>query len=100
MTDLVSAVASPDTRRGRHARKAHHGSATRPLSARVNAVAVALVLVDLAALVAGALRTSPGWGATVLTGALLLVVRSSGRVYRRRLWLSWFQDLPRSLLTT
>jgi exopolysaccharide biosynthesis polyprenyl glycosylphosphotransferase len=100
MTDLVSAVASPAVPKRRHARKAQHGNRTRPLSARVNAVAVALVLVDLLALGAGALRTSPGWGAILLTGALLLITRSSGRVYRRRLWLSWFQDLPRSLLTT
>lgn len=100
MTDLVSAVASPDVPKRRRARKAQNRPPTRPLSARVNAVAVALVLVDLAALVTGALWTNPGWSATVLTGALLLVVRSGGRVYRRRLWLSWFQDLPRSLGST
>ena len=100
MTDLVSAVTSPKDANGRHARKSPNGSPTRPLSARVNAVALALGVVDVAALVAGALWTRPGWGAAALTGVLLLVVRSSGRIYRRRLWLSWFQDLPRSLATT
>ncbi|PRY38004.1 exopolysaccharide biosynthesis polyprenyl glycosylphosphotransferase [Umezawaea tangerina] len=100
MTELVSAVVSPDLPKNRLARKPESGSPARPLSARVNAVTVALVAVDLAALVAGAVRTAPGWGAALVAGTLLLVVRSSSRVYRRRLWLSWLQDVPRSLGAT
>jgi len=100
MTDLVSAVTSPDFPKRRQTGGPQNGAPSRPWSARVNAVAVALGVVDLAALVVAGLRTTPGWGAAVLAGVLLLGVRSSSRIYRRRLWLSWFQDLPRSLGAT
>lgn len=72
----------------------------RGLLGRVNGVAVLLVMVDVAALLV--MASSAGLPAPlvfVLAGALL-TVRASGRVYRRRLWLSWLQDLPRSLATT
>ncbi|GGP77635.1 exopolysaccharide biosynthesis polyprenyl glycosylphosphotransferase [Saccharothrix coeruleofusca] len=67
---------------------------------RVNAVAVLLVAVEaLAAVVASArLGLDAGWTAVVV--AALLGVRAGRRLYRRRLWLSWFQDLPRSAAAT
>lgn len=70
----------------------------RGLLGRVNGVAVLLVVVDAAALFAMAAQLTAAW-AFVLACALL-GVRASGRIYRRRLWLSWLQDLPRSLATT
>ncbi|WP_082403971.1 sugar transferase [Saccharothrix sp. NRRL B-16348] len=63
---------------------------------RVNAVAVLLVAVDVTAVAAVAARYSPGAGWTAVVAAALLGVRAACRLYRRRLWLSWFHDLPRS----
>ncbi|WP_045309997.1 sugar transferase [Lentzea aerocolonigenes] len=72
----------------------------RGLLGRVNGVAVLLVLVDAAALLVMAAKTAvPGGWAFVLACALL-GIRASGRIYRRRLMLSWLYDLPRSLATT
>lgn len=67
---------------------------------RVNAVAVLLVLVDVGAVLAAALALdlAPGWAAAA--AAVLLGVRASNRLYRRRLQLSWFSDLPRSVSAT
>jgi exopolysaccharide biosynthesis polyprenyl glycosylphosphotransferase len=72
----------------------------RDAPSRVNAVAVLLVLVDVGAVLGAALTTGldPGW--TAVTGAVLLGVRASSRLYRRRLLLSWFHDLPRSVTAT
>jgi exopolysaccharide biosynthesis polyprenyl glycosylphosphotransferase len=72
----------------------------RGLLGRVNGVAVLLVAVDgLALLVMASCAGLTAAGALALAGTLL-GVRASGRIYRRRLWLSWLQDLPRSLATT
>ncbi|PWK91516.1 exopolysaccharide biosynthesis polyprenyl glycosylphosphotransferase [Lentzea atacamensis] len=72
----------------------------RSLLGRVNGVAVLLVLVDLIALLV--MTTGGGMAAPVafVLASALLGVRASGRIYRRRLMLSWLQDLPRSLATT
>lgn len=99
MTELVSAVVSPaipKRRSTRLGRKTNDNSPKRDLLARVNAVAVLLVVVDVTALVVATLRGGPGWTWTALAAAALLGVRAGSRLYRRRLWLSWFQDLPRS----
>jgi exopolysaccharide biosynthesis polyprenyl glycosylphosphotransferase len=66
----------------------------------VNAVAVLLVVVDVSALLAAALTTELSAGWVMVTAALLLCVRASSRLYRRRLLLSWFHDLPRSATAT
>jgi exopolysaccharide biosynthesis polyprenyl glycosylphosphotransferase len=72
----------------------------RGLLGRVNGVAVLLVVVDVFALVAMTSATAVnGIAAAVLAGALL-GIRASGRIYRRRLQLSWLHDLPRSFATT
>jgi exopolysaccharide biosynthesis polyprenyl glycosylphosphotransferase len=68
---------------------------------RVNAVAVLLLAVDVGALAVGLAAAPPspaGWAAA--TSATLLGVRASSRLYRRRLWLSWLHDLPRSAAAT
>lgn len=70
-------------------------SRTDPLR-RVNAVAVLLVAVEVTAVLAVAERHSPGARWTAVVAAALLGVRGACRLYRRRLWLSWLQDLPRS----
>ena len=67
---------------------------------RVNAVAVLLVVVDVLAFAGAAAVVEPNPGWALVTAGALLGVRASGRVYRRRLWLSWFHDLPRSMTTT
>jgi exopolysaccharide biosynthesis polyprenyl glycosylphosphotransferase len=103
MTELVSAVVSPaipKRRSTRLGRRANDNSAKRDLLARVNAVAVLLVFVDVTALLVAALLSGPGWTWTVLAAAALLGIRAGSRLYRRRLWLSWFQDLPRSVGAT
>jgi exopolysaccharide biosynthesis polyprenyl glycosylphosphotransferase len=63
---------------------------------RISAVVVLLVFVDVAAILAAALsvRFTLAW--TLGVAATLLGVRSVSRLYRKRLWLSWFQELPRS----
>ncbi|MFI6099327.1 exopolysaccharide biosynthesis polyprenyl glycosylphosphotransferase [Lentzea sp. NPDC051213] len=66
---------------------------------RVNGVAVLLVVVDVVALlVVGSAGPVSVW--TLALAGALLGVRASGRIYRRRLWLAWLHDLPRSLGTT
>lgn len=67
---------------------------------RVNAVAVLLVAVDVTAVAAVAVAVDPGPGWTLAVAATLLGVRASCRLYRRRLWLSWLHDLPRSVAST
>jgi exopolysaccharide biosynthesis polyprenyl glycosylphosphotransferase len=67
---------------------------------RVNAVAVLLVVTDVGAVLAAAAAAGLGPGWTAVTAATLLGVRASGRLYRRRLLLSWLHDLPRSATAT
>ena len=67
---------------------------------RVNAVAVLLVAVDVAAVIGAAAIVAPGQGWILAMTATLLGVRASCRLYRRRLWLSWLHDLPRSAAST
>jgi exopolysaccharide biosynthesis polyprenyl glycosylphosphotransferase len=72
----------------------------REVLSRVNAVAVLLVVVDGAAVAAAAVAASPRWAWTAALAATLFGVRASCRLYRRRLWLSWLHDLPRSVAST
>lgn len=76
------------------------GTWTSDVLSRVNAVAVLLVVVDVVALAAAAVTSglSPAW--TLTMAALLLTVRASSRLYRRRLRLSWLHELPRSTMAT
>ncbi|NUT45920.1 MAG: hypothetical protein HOV94_01185, partial [Saccharothrix sp.] len=67
---------------------------------RVNAVAVLLVGVDAAAVAAVVTRYPAGARWTAVVAVSLLGVRAASRLYRRRLWLSWFHDLPRSVGAT
>lgn len=72
----------------------------RDVLSRVNAVAVLLVVVDVSAVLAAALTTELGPDWVAVTGGSLLCVRASSRLYRRRLLLSWFHDLTRSVTAT
>ncbi|GGN03698.1 UDP-phosphate galactose phosphotransferase [Lentzea pudingi] len=72
----------------------------RDLLSRVNAVAVLLAFADAVALVVVCVRHGLGWGwGSAVLGAVL-TIRGAWRLYRRRLWLSWLQDLPRSAAST
>jgi exopolysaccharide biosynthesis polyprenyl glycosylphosphotransferase len=73
---------------------------SRPPLSRVNAVVVLLVAADLGAWLAAIPLTASDVLDAVVAGAALWGTRAAGRVHRRRLWLSWFQDLPRSLATS
>lgn len=103
MTELKDSVvteAVPAQRRVRPGDRPRAAVRTRPFLARVNAVAVLLVAVDAAAWLTAVLRTGPGAACAVVTAVALAGARVAGRVHRRRLWLSWLQDLPRSVTAT
>ncbi|QTR06419.1 sugar transferase [Saccharothrix algeriensis] len=72
--------------------------AGRDLLGRVNAVAVLLVVVDVAAFAVAAAAVDRRWACAA--AVVLLGVRASARLYRRRLWLSWLHELPRSVIAT
>lgn len=72
----------------------------RDLLSRVNAVAVLLVLADAATLAVVSVQRDLGWGWSGAVAAAVLTIRGAWRLYRRRLWLSWLQDLPRSAAST
>ena len=100
---MISALTSagvPGRRRARRPGTPASEAAKRDVLSRVNAVAVLLVVVDVGAITAAvrAVGLTPGWAAA--SAAVLLGVRAGNRLYRRRLQLSWFQDLPRSLTAT
>ncbi|SFW78123.1 exopolysaccharide biosynthesis polyprenyl glycosylphosphotransferase [Amycolatopsis australiensis] len=102
MTELRDAIVGatlPLPRRGRPAARRRNPARPRPLLARVNAVAVLLAAVDGGAWLTAVLRTGPGPVCAAVTAVALAGVRVGGRVHRRRLWLSWLQDLPRSVTT-
>jgi exopolysaccharide biosynthesis polyprenyl glycosylphosphotransferase len=67
---------------------------------RTSAVAVLLVVVDVAAVLTAAILVRPNLGWALVAAEVLLVVRSGNRLYRRRLWLSWFRELPGSAAAT
>jgi exopolysaccharide biosynthesis polyprenyl glycosylphosphotransferase len=100
LTDAQAAGAA--TRRRRQARSRDR-SARRALGealSRVNAVAVLLVAVDVLAVACAVATVAPQRGWALALAATLLGVRASSRLYRRRLWLSWLHDLPRSAAST
>ncbi|MEV5717124.1 exopolysaccharide biosynthesis polyprenyl glycosylphosphotransferase [Amycolatopsis mediterranei] len=100
LRDTVVTEAVPAQRRVRPGDRPRDAVRARPLLARVNAVAVLLVAVDGAAWLAAVLRTGPVPACAAVTAAALAGARVAGRVHRRRLWLSWLQDLPRSVTAT
>lgn len=73
---------------------------TRVLLGRVSAVTTLLTAADVVAVVlaSAAVRAHPVW--LFVVAVTLLVVRSSSRLYRRRLWLSWLRELPRAMAST
>ncbi|MFC4852733.1 sugar transferase [Actinophytocola glycyrrhizae] len=87
-------------KRGPARRGLVHRVAVTDVLSRVNAVAVLLVAVDVLAVAAAATAVSAHRGAALVLAATLLGVRASSRLYRRRLWLSWLHDLPRSVAST
>ncbi|MDR6592315.1 sugar transferase [Saccharothrix longispora] len=93
-----SATTSPPVSRWRHPRVRE--ASWRDALRRVNAVAVLLVAVDAGAVALVCARQPPGWRAAALVAVALLGARGACRLYRRRLWLSWFHDLPRSMGAT
>ncbi|MEU7790744.1 exopolysaccharide biosynthesis polyprenyl glycosylphosphotransferase [Amycolatopsis sp. NPDC049159] len=102
MTELRDAVVTgslPFPRRPRPNLRSGTPAGSRPLLARVNAVAVLLLALDCAAWATAVVRTAPGPAGAAVTAAALAGARLGGRVHRRRLWLSWLQDLPRSVTT-
>ena len=101
--ELGSAVVSPAAPKRRSARSGGRPlgeSRTQELLARLNAVAILLIVVDAVAWLGGSLLIGPGWAWAGIAGLMLFSARASSRLYRRRLWLSWFQDLPRSAIAT
>ncbi|MFD4638980.1 sugar transferase [Lentzea sp. NPDC058436] len=66
----------------------------------MNAVAVLLVLADAVTLAAVCAHRGLGWGWSAAVVASVITIRGTWRLYRRRLWLSWLQDLPRSAAST
>jgi exopolysaccharide biosynthesis polyprenyl glycosylphosphotransferase len=101
LTGMASAFVPTDAPESRRAyRWPARELLSQDLLSRVNAVAVLLGVVDVGAMLGAVLTTEvpPAWA--VMTGAVLLTVRASSRLYRRRLLLSWFHDLPRSMTAT
>ncbi len=64
---------------------------------RVNAVVFLLLAVDFGAWLGATAITGAGPLEALVAGVALGCARFAGRVHRRRLWLSWLQDLPRSV---
>jgi exopolysaccharide biosynthesis polyprenyl glycosylphosphotransferase len=102
MTSAFVPTGAPEHRRVRRpARRWQvHELLAGDVLSRVNAVAVLLVVVDVGAVLTAARTTALGMGWVAVTGATLLCVRASCRLYRRRLLLSWFHDLARSVTAT
>ncbi|MDT8910139.1 exopolysaccharide biosynthesis polyprenyl glycosylphosphotransferase [Amycolatopsis sp. PS_44_ISF1] len=102
MTELKAPVFArlPLPRRGRPASRLPGVAPSRPLLSRVNAVAVLLVAVDLGALLVAVPVVGAGVLDAVVAGLALWGARTAARVHRRRLWLSWLQDLPRSTVAS
>ncbi|MBW0114580.1 sugar transferase [Pseudonocardia abyssalis] len=56
-----------------------------------------LVATDLGAALTAVLLAAPGWGWALVLGVAMIGIRVAARLYRRRLWLSYYHDLPRSI---
>jgi len=74
--------------------------ADRPLLERFSGVTVLLIVVDLIAATAAALVGGPTWKWGLAIGVAMLGARATAQLYRRRLWLSYYHDLPRELAST
>jgi exopolysaccharide biosynthesis polyprenyl glycosylphosphotransferase len=72
----------------------------RRLDERFSGLTVLLVSADVLAFVTVAVVCRLPWHFAVVLGVFQLVARVSARVYRRRLRMSYFDDLPRSLSAT
>jgi exopolysaccharide biosynthesis polyprenyl glycosylphosphotransferase len=99
LTETWAADTAAPTKRRPRGRPARRVSLAE-LSSRVNAVAVLLVVVDVLAVAVAVRTVAPRWGWAVAMAVVLLGVRASCRLYRKRLWLSWLHDLPRSIAST
>lgn len=97
---IRSIPAAPDALRTGRDGHVHRLPLVRVLADRLSGVTVLLVTVDVLAFAAAALVAGLGLQWTVVTAGVLLGCRAGTRLYRRRLWLSWFHELPRSLATT
>jgi exopolysaccharide biosynthesis polyprenyl glycosylphosphotransferase len=75
-------------------------SKRRPLLDRVSGVAVLLVVVDLVSAIVAALIAGPTWKWGLAVATSMLFARAAAHLYRRRLWLSYYHDLPRELAST
>nr|WP_221471674.1 exopolysaccharide biosynthesis polyprenyl glycosylphosphotransferase [Amycolatopsis umgeniensis] len=85
---------------GQRRRRTAATTRKRPLLARVNAVVFLLLTVDFASWLAAIAVTGAELPEAAVAGVALAGARLAGRVHRRRLWLSWLQDLPRSVATS
>ncbi|UOZ10682.1 exopolysaccharide biosynthesis polyprenyl glycosylphosphotransferase [Amycolatopsis sp. WQ 127309] len=90
----------PAPRRHRPGEQPLRPARGRPFLTRVNAVVVLLVAVDVVSWLVAIALAGAGLPGAVAAGAALWGTRAAGRVHRRRLWLSWLQDLPRSVAAT
>ena len=72
----------------------------RPLLERVSGVTVLLIVVDVISAAAAAVIAGPTWKWALATAVAMLTARAAARLYRRRLWLSYYHDLPRELAST
>ncbi|MFI9009104.1 sugar transferase [Actinosynnema sp. NPDC053489] len=96
----VGSATTPTTLVSRWLNPGSREEAGPDLLRRVNAVAVLLVAADVAVVAVVAARYSLGAWWTTVVAVALLGARAACRLYRRRLWLSWFHDLPRSIGAT
>lgn len=69
----------------------------RPLDERLSGITVLLVAVDVAAATIAVLLTHVGWRWGLAVGLVLMASRAAARLYRRRLWLSYYHEIPRAL---
>lgn len=97
---VVPVAHSSDATTGTAVNGAGAAGLFRRLDERFSGLTILLVLVDVVSLAGATILFGlpPAW--TAMLAAFQLISRSSARVYRRRLRLSYFDDLPRSLSST
>jgi exopolysaccharide biosynthesis polyprenyl glycosylphosphotransferase len=78
-----------------------NGRVRGPLTHRRPAGVPALLLVaDLLCIAAAGALVGIDWDLTVVVGTVLIACRTGLRMYRRRLWLSFYHELPRALASS